>query len=275
MCILEIVILILSILISGYLDYLICNNSNIYFIFLGIIFIPLFYVLIYALWLFIIFIHGLFLKTNKDIKHFNKYYYWIVKESNIFFLHLIRVKCKKIDFDKIPKDKKYLLVCNHVSNFDQMVLIECLRKKNEEMAWISKPENMNFPIAGPMIHHTGFIPINRENPLESIIAFRKAINYLNNNECNIGVCPEGTRNKTSDKILLDFHPVVFDIAKRSRVPIVVVGLKNTKKISKNAPFKKTIVEIKVLNVLEFNKEDDAKTISFNVYNELYEYLKEN
>lgn len=273
MCILEGIILVLSIFIGLIVNHFICINLNIYYFWIGILLIPFIYIILYALWLLFIFILGLFLNKKKEIKHFNNFYYWIVKETDIFLLHLLRIKINKVDFDKIPKNEKYLLVCNHVSNFDQMVLIAALRNKNDKMAWISKPENMNFPIAGPLIHHTGFISINRESVFESIKAFKKAGNYLLNDECSIGVCPEGKRNKT-DKILLDFHPAIFEIARIGKVPIIVIGLKNTKKIKNNAPFKKTSVEIKVIDSIKYNKDNDIKDISNKVYKELYEYLKE-
>lgn len=185
---------------------------------------------------------------DKKIEHFSRFYYSIIRNTDTAFLHVINVGYHRHGFERIPKGHDYVLVCNHISNFDQMVLIAALRKKNQPMAWISKPENMSFPIAGPFIHHAGFIPINRENPIKGLEAIKKGVNYLSSHECAMGICPEGTRNKTKEP-LLEFHPGSFKMAMWANVPIVVCCLKKTSDIKKRCPWKHTTALVDIVDVI--------------------------
>lgn len=254
--VLSIVNIILSIIISSLLGYITCINTSWYFFWISFLLVIPIYILIFLVYVFIIWIVGLFLNT-KDECNFNKKYYFIIQNTLTIVLQLFRVRTKINGLDKIPTSSKFLLVCNHNSNFDPIIIINKLNKF--EQIWITKPENMNFPVAGPYIHNVGFIPINRDDPRKAIKTIIKASDILINNTCNICICPEGTRNKT-DKPLLEFHPGSFKIATRSNVPIVVVDIKNTKKIKKNFLFKSTKVELNIVNVLY---PDDYKDLNTN------------
>ena len=78
---------------------------------------------------------------------------------------------------------------------------------------------------------------------------------LENNITNIGIFPEGTRSL--DGKLGEFKPGSFKIATVAQKPIVIVSMKNTEKIHKNFPFKRTIVEMDIIDVLY----DDIRTMN--------------
>ncbi len=245
---LEIVTLLLAIGVCALSDYFICMATNWYFFWIGILLLPIAYALLLFLWLLFLSIWGLFFNKKKEVKKFSRFYYHIIRVTDTAYLHLFRIRWKLNGFEKMPKNHDYVLVCNHISNFDQMVLIAALKKENQPMAWVSKPENMNFPIAGPYIHHAGYIPIDRENPINGVKAIRKGVEYLKTHQCSMGICPEGTRNKT-DAPLLEFHAGSFKMATWANVPIVVICLKGTKEIKKRIPWRSCHVSIDLVDVI--------------------------
>ncbi len=259
---LEIVLGIISLFLGALSGHYLYTNSGFKLIWIAILIIPIIYILLYGLWLIIIFIWGKLLNTNKEIKKFSKFFYHIIYVTDSTLLHILNIGIKLINYDKMPKNHDYVLVCNHVSNFDQMVLIACLKKENQPMAWITKPQNMKFPFAGPFVHHAGFIPIDRDNPIEGMKSIKKGVEFLNTHQCAMGICPEGTRNK-SEEPLLEFHPGSFKLAMWAKVPIVVVALKNTKSIKKRAPFKHTRVEVNIVDVINPGDYDGKKTIEIS------------
>ena len=271
MC-LSIINILLSLSLSSYLGYIICYYSSWYYFWISFLLVIPIYILLFIVYVFIIFIIGLFLNTKKECT-FNKKYYFIIQNTLTVVFQLLRIKTKVNGLDKLPSNSKFLLVCNHNSNFDPMIIIHKLNKYNQ--VWISKPENMKFPIAGPYIHKVGFIPINRDDPRKAIKSIIKASDLLSNNICNVCICPEGTRNKT-DKPLLEFHPGSFKIATRSSAPIVIVDIKNSKQIKKNIPFKSTKVELNILKVIYPSQYENLNTnqlaeISYNTI--LEDYIK--
>ena len=245
---LEVILWILSLFLGALTGHFLYVSSGFKLLWIAIIIIPIIFILLYGLWLVFLFVWGKFFNMKKPATKFSKFYYHIVYVTDATFMRIINVGVKLKNYDKMPNNHDYVLVCNHISNFDQMVLISCLKKKNQPMAWITKPENMKFPIAGPFIHHCGFIPIDRNNPIEGMKSIKKGVEYLNTHQCSMGICPEGTRNKTNEP-LLEFHPGSFKLAMWAKVPIVVVTLKNTKSIKKRAPFKHTTVEVNVVDVI--------------------------
>lgn len=259
---LEIVLWVLSIFLGALIGYSFYIGSGFAFIWVGIILIPIIFLLLYGLWLVFLFIWGKFLNQKKEITKFSKFFYHIIYITDATVMHILNVGVKLVNYDKMPKNHDYVLVCNHISNFDQMVLIACLKKINQPMAWITKPENLKFPIAGPFIHQVGFIPIDRNNPIEGVKSIKKGVEYLNTHQCAMGICPEGTRNKT-DQTLLEFHSGSFKLAMWAKVPIVVVALKNTKSIKKRAPFKHTKVEVNVVDVIYPQDYEGKSTIEIS------------
>ena len=85
---------------------------------------------------------------------------------------------------------------------------------------------------------------NAKNALKTIC---RTADLIKRGEISYCVCPEGTRNRGEG--LLPFHDGVFKIAQRAGVPVVVVAVRGTEQIRKNAPWKRTTVYIDVLDVI--------------------------
>lgn len=268
--ILNIILILLSIGGSIGISLPLSINYSYWFLLLNIALAPILYFLLFALYLIFLIIWGAFFNKKKEGK-VSKFYYHILRQVDWVVCLIARAKIRFVGKEKLPK-KPYLLITNHISNFDQMIIIKAIG--NQKVICVTKPENFNFPIAGPFIHHSGFIPINREDPREGLKAIKKASDVIKNNEGLVCIAPEGTRNKTNE-LLLPFHAGSFKIAYYAQSDIAIGVLHNTKKIKSNFPWKRTNVEFKILDVLKYEdfKDKTTQDIANYAYNLIYQDLK--
>ena len=197
------------------------------------------------------FVLSRFIDKRKEVEEPVKFYYKLFDLLNAFILTISNVRVKFIGKEKLEKGKTYLFVCNHRSNYDNMILAHLL--KDYDLLMVSKPENFNIPMVGEIIHKMGYMSINRENDREALKTVILAAKRMREGY-SVCVCPEGTRNKTG-KGLLPFKNGVFKIAYKSKMPIVVICLNGTEKIHKFRPFvmRKIYVEVaEVINYEEFS-----------------------
>ena len=237
---------LLSVGLSAYFGYLLYANLGPWYSFIAIAFIiPVFYVL-YLVVLIFLFIYSIVLKHSKAPDEPNKFYLWMLRQNDSLLMTVLRVKIVVRGEELFPKDRRFLIVTNHRSNFDQMVMIKAL--KESPMIYISKPGNFKMPIAGPFIKAAGFIPINREDPKEGVKSILKAVDLIKEDKASIAISPEGTRNKT-EEILLPFHPGSFQAAVKSECPLVIACLNGTAQIHKRAPWRRSTVYFTVLKTV--------------------------
>lgn len=228
----------------------------------AILTLPLTFVLLYLVYLGVLLVWGMMLNIKKERKKPNRFYYWLVHQTDFVLMRVLHIKIIVIGKEKLPKrHTRFVVVNNHISNFDQMVMIATLP---QPLYCVSKPENFHFPIAGPFIHHAGFIPVDRAHMTKGIEAIDQAVSYIKNKKGNIAISPEGTRNKT-EQLLLPFHAGSFRIALDAKCPLVIVCLKGTKLVHTRAPFKRTRVIVKILETLPYEKIADKKPAELAQY----------
>ena len=75
-------------------------------------------------------------------------------------LPVLRIHVKKSGLEKMPRQGRFLLVCNHTDNSDPIILLYCLAKYR--LAFVSKRENRDMFVIGPMMHKLQCQLINRE-----------------------------------------------------------------------------------------------------------------
>lgn len=192
----------------------------------------------------------------------NKEYEELPKVRRIFFnlgvefiINLLRVKINYQGLDKLPKDKKFFMVSNHRSMFD--VITHCYYFRNQDFVEVSKPENFALPIAGPYIHGMCHLSIDRDNNRNALKTIIKAIKYIETDKFSVGLCPEGTRNKGEG--LLPFKSGCFKIALKAKCTLVICTMKNTDKVFKNFLFRKTVIDMTIVDVLDYEEFKDLNT----------------
>ena len=164
---------------------------------------------------------------------------------------MARVKLKKVGLEKVPNEP-FLLVSNHKSKFDPMITAAVFKKRH--LAFITKASNMKIPLANRLMWRNCYMPVNRADKLQSLEQFKRAAELIASGASSVGVYPEGSR-QDEDVVLAEFHNGVFNIATKTGCPIVIITMRNTLKIHKNFPFKRTKVEMRCVQVLY--KEDYA------------------
>lgn len=226
------------------------------YILLGIIGTLLLYVIF-------IIISSLFADNKKFYEKESKFFRFLLTSSTAVASVILRIRVRVNGKEKLP-DCRFLLVSNHRSKFDPILTWLALGKYH--ISFISKYENFKVPVYGRIIRKCCFMGIDRENPRKAVETINQASKLLINDEVSVGVYPEGKRN--FDEGLLPFHNMVFKIAIKANVPIVVTTVKGADKIHKNYPFHRSNVTIDIIDVISAEKVKKMKT------NDIGNYVRE-
>ena len=184
--------------------------------------------------------------TSKPQEHDSKFYRWLVGLYIESLIPILRIRIHKTGMEKLPKSGRFLLVCNHTSNADPVVLLHCFRKS--QLAFISKRENSTMFLVGKVMHKLMCQLVNRENDREALKTIVKCIQLIRDDEVSVAVFPEGYIHE--DHKLHRFRHGVFKIATKTGVPVVVCTLQNTLQIFENMPrLKPTDVQMHLLDVI--------------------------
>ena len=158
----------------------------------------------------------------------------------------LRWHVKTTGMEKVPTSGRFLLVCNHVSLADPVVLLRAFTGK--QLAFISKKENQSMFLVGKVMHKMLCQPVNRENDREALKTIIRCIQLIREDKASVAVFPEGYIHE--DKKLHHFRSGVFKIAKKTEVPIVVCTVKNTKDaISNLLHHRRTDILVSVLDTI--------------------------
>lgn len=159
---------------------------------------------------------------------------------------LLRLQITTKGIEKAPKDTRFLMVCNHISDLDPVVLFYCLKKS--QLAFISKRENDQKPLVGQIQRKILCQPINRENDREALKTILRCVQLIKEDKVSIGVFPEGYTSL--DGKLRHFRNGVFKIAQKANVPIAVCTIQGTQKAMKDMfALKGGSVELHMLEVI--------------------------
>lgn len=124
---------------------------------------------------------------------------------------------KIIGRENIKKNTAYVLVSNHQSMLDILILGRVMRF----FKWVSKTENFKAPIIGWVMHMNQYLGIKRGNTASANLLFDKAVGHLNRHT-SIMIFPEGTRSETGE--MRKFKDGAFIMAKRAEVAIIPIVL---------------------------------------------------
>ena len=205
-----------------------------------------------------------FVDLKKPQEHDSKFYRTLVALYVPAICTILRMRVHTRGLEKTPTDGRFMLVCNHLFDFDPVVLLGWFGKS--QLAFISKWENSAMFIVGKVMHKLMCQLINRENDREALKTILRCIQLLKEDECSIAVFPEGYTSV--DGRLHHFRPGVFKIAMKAQVPIVVCTITNTNRVVHNIlRLKPTDIELHLIDVIpaEALKGRTAVDISEQVY----------
>lgn len=215
---------------------------------------------------------SLCVNSEKDRKKPSRWAYFWLSQGIKCINYFSRVDCKVIGGNKLPKNQKFVIVCNHRSNYDPMIMIEKFSIK--QIAFISKESNLKIPMVGQLLRASCYQGIDRSDKEQSLEIIKKCTDFVSSGTLSIGVFPEGTRQRKD--IIGPFHEGVFNIAIHGKVPLVICAIKGTEKIKGRAPFRKTKIVLKVIGVVEPMELENhtAKSISDMTRDLMFNYLSE-
>lgn len=197
--------------------------------------------------------------------------FWFTDALRFIHFHA-RVKIIVKGKEKMPKGQRFVMIGNHRSKFDSMIVSQ--KFVDYDIAFITKDSNSKIPWVGQLISGLCYLPVKRDDLLQSLSQFKRAAELINNDVCSIGVYPEGKRQ--NEKVLGDFHEGAFNIAIKGQCPIVIMTTKHTHDVSARFPWRSTKCIIEVVGVIPYEDISDksAKAVSDMVHQIMLDNLSE-
>jgi 1-acyl-sn-glycerol-3-phosphate acyltransferase len=122
--------------------------------------------------------------------------------------------------EKIRRGETYVIVSNHLSLLDILVLHRLFR----HFKWVSKVENFRIPFIGWNMRLNRYIQLRR-GERESVVQMMTDCERTLRAGSSILMFPEGTRSRTGE--LQSFKTGAFELALRTRSPILPVVIEGT------------------------------------------------
>jgi 1-acyl-sn-glycerol-3-phosphate acyltransferase len=192
----------------------------------------------------------------------NKFYDFCSRLARLFYNVFFKVEI--VGADRIDFSKQYVICANHLSNHDPFLLGGFMPLQAHFMA---KKELFKYRIVAKVLDMVYVFPVDRES--NDIHAIKKALKLLRSNE-NLGLFPEGTRNRTDAP--LPVKGGVAMMAYRTETPILPITIDSTYKFF--GPIR--IVYHDPIYLEDFyGKKIDAPTLeakSQEIVNQLYENM---
>lgn len=178
----------------------------------------------------------------------------------ILFLTFTKVKVQGLE--NIDKKRNYVIVANHQSNFDIIVLSA---KLPLQIRWVSKESVFRIPFIGQFMKAMGYIPIPREKNI------KKSVEIVKEKSREINGCPtifpEGTRSPNGK--LQQLKKGFIIIAKHTGFNVLPIVIKNTINVMKKGeiainPFQE--VELKILPPIPNKEVTEDPQITEKLFN---------
>jgi 1-acyl-sn-glycerol-3-phosphate acyltransferase len=122
--------------------------------------------------------------------------------------------------DRIRRDEAYVMVANHLSLLDILVIFRLF----SHFKWVSKIENFRVPFIGWNMSLNRYIKLKRGDRA-SVTEMLKSCERTLDDGNSIMMFPEGTRSTTGE--MRAFKPGAFEIAVKSGRPILPIAIQGT------------------------------------------------
>ncbi len=234
---------------------------------------------VFALWSLLIFLITMlimalivwiikFIKEPKRVEVFRRIsIVWI----NTYFA-LTGCSLKKTGSENFKKGENYIVVCNHNSFLDILIITPNIPGANKTIA---KAGLARIPLFG-LIYKVGSVLVDRKDKNSRRQSFSKMKEVL---AAGMHMCiyPEGTRNKTNAP-LKEFHDGAFKLALDTKKAIMPAVLFNTKKAlppDKVFYFWPTKMELHFLPPVSATSTDNVDSLKQKVFNLMADHYIKN
>jgi 1-acyl-sn-glycerol-3-phosphate acyltransferase len=171
-------------------------------------------------------------------------------------LSKLNISIEVLNKENIPNDGKYLLVSNHRSIIDPLIIEIALKDSPIHGFWVSKKELYNSFFFGTFTRNADSILLDRE--ASNMTPFFKESKEVVENGNSIFIFPEGTRNKQNTP-LSSFKDGARLIALKNRLQILPVFIKtNANEVLKEAINKRTKdlkIQIEIGKIIDYKDKN--------------------
>jgi len=138
----------------------------------------------------------------------------------VWMLTALMYRIRRINLDAIPDEGAFLLVCNHVSYVDALIIAGSCRRP---VRFVMDHRIFKIPVFSFIFRTAGAVPIasRKQDPEIYESAFKKIAEYLQDGEV-VCIFPEGML--TRDGEMNAFRPGVTRILSETPVPVIPLGL---------------------------------------------------
>jgi len=179
----------------------------------------------------------------------------------------LKLNVNVINQDKLPEDGKYLLISNHRSILDPLIIETALKDTKIKGFWIAKKELYNSFFFGLFTRNAGSILLDRE--AKNMAPFFKNIKEIVKAGNSIYIFPEGTRNKENTS-LSSFKEGARIIALKNRLQILPVYIKtNADEVLKEAINNRTenlTIDIEIGELIDYKDKTSLEENYRNIFN---------
>lgn len=168
----------------------------------------------------------------------------------MFLINKIVFRLEIVGSEKIPEDGPIIIVGNHKSNMDPLMICSMVKRK---ISWMGKKELWENRFLRTILNAVGAFPVDRQGV--DIDAIKKSMKILKEGG-TLGLFPEGTRVKSFDESRIK-HGVAL-IAQRTNSKVVPIYIEGD-----YVPFKK--MRLIVRDVVDFK---DVKKLTSEEYQDL-------
>ena len=152
-------------------------------------------------------------------------------------LNKLNISVEVINKEKLPKGGQYLLISNHRSIVDPLIIQVALENTKVDGFWVAKKELYNSFFFGTFTKNAGTVLLDRDAP--NMAPFFKDTKEIVKEGHSIFIFPEGTRNKENTP-LSSFKEGSRIIALKNRLAILPVHIKsNANEVLKDAIMNRT------------------------------------
>ena len=195
----------------------------------------------------LVWIPSLTADPDRECNGDSKYFRTLARYYAPAIFTLLRTKIQITGKEKVPKQGRFMLVCNHIDNLDSGVMLAAF--PDSQLAFLAKKETKEFFLIGKLMCRIGCQFVDRENDRAALKAILNAIRLVKEDKVSMMAFPEGGIIQDGRK-LHHFRSGVFKVAMKPQVPVVVCTIRGTTRILSNIRrLKPSFVDLRVLDVI--------------------------
>ena len=151
-----------------------------------------------------------------DLSPTSRNWVWMFFQSLMRMIFAVWLRYRARGLELVPKEGGGLVLCNHQSFLDPLLVGMPLQRP---VSYLARDSLFRIPVIGWILRHTYVMPINRD--VAGTAGLRETLRRMEQGYL-VGVFPEGTRSP--DGTVQAFKPGFVALVRRMTLPIHPVGV---------------------------------------------------